>query len=40
MRLAIKRLLRKYKYPPEGADEAIQTVMAQCEQWAETKIVE
>lgn len=37
MRRAIKRLLRKYKYPPEGADEALQTVMAQCELWANTK---
>lgn len=37
MRRAIKRLLRKYKYPPEGADEALQTVMAQCELWADTK---
>lgn len=40
MRRAIKRLLRKYKYPPEGADEAMETVMAQCELWADTKIYE
>lgn len=38
MRRAIKRLLRKYKYPPEGADEAMTTVMAQCELWADTKV--
>lgn len=38
MRRAIKRLLRKYKYPPEGAEEAMTTVMAQCELWADTKI--
>ena len=25
MRHAIKRLLRKYKYPPEGAEEALST---------------
>ena len=37
MRRAIKRLLRKYKYPPEGAEEAMETVMAQCELWADTK---
>lgn len=37
MRRAIKRLLRKYKYPPEGAEEAMDTVMAQCELWADTK---
>lgn len=40
MRRAIKRLLRKYKYPPEGAEEALVTVMAQCELWADTKIFE
>ena len=38
MRIAIKRLLRKHKYPPEGAEEAIQTVMSQCELWADTMI--
>ena len=38
MRRAIKRLLKKYKYPPEGVDDAMETVMAQCELWADTKI--
>lgn len=38
MRRAIKRLLRKYKYPPEGVDDAMGTVMAQCELWADTKV--
>ena len=38
MRRAIKRLLRKYKYPPEGVADATETVMAQCELWADTKI--
>jgi type I site-specific restriction-modification system R (restriction) subunit len=38
MRRAIKWLLRKYKYPPEGAEEALATVMAQCELWADTNI--
>lgn len=37
MRRAIKRLLKKYKYPPEGAEEAMETVMAQCELWADTQ---
>jgi type I restriction enzyme, R subunit len=40
MRIAIKRLLRKHKYPPEGAEEAIQTVMSQCELWADSKTFE
>lgn len=38
MRRAIKRLLRKYKYPPEGVDDAMDTVMEQCELWADTQI--
>lgn len=37
MRRAIKRLLRKYKYPPEGAEEAMETVMTQCELWADSQ---
>ncbi|MDY2778209.1 MAG: type I restriction endonuclease subunit R [Collinsella sp.] len=40
MRRAIKRLLRKYKYPPEDVDDAMETVMEQCELWADTKIYE
>jgi type I restriction enzyme R subunit len=35
MRLMVKRLLRKYKYPPEGLEDAIKTVMAQCEMWVD-----
>ena len=38
MRMSIKRLLRKYKYPPEGLDDALQTVMTQCELWADTMV--
>ena len=38
LRVYIKRLLKKYKYPPEGVDDAMETVMAQCELWADTKI--
>ncbi len=40
MRRAIKRLLKKYKYPPEGVEDAMDTVMRQCELWADTKIYE
>lgn len=40
MRRAIKRLLRKYKYPPEGVEDALETVLEQCELWADTKIYE
>ncbi len=40
MRRTIKRLLKRYKYPPEGVDDAMDTVMKQCELWADTKIYE
>ncbi len=35
MRRIIKRLLREYHYPPEGYDKALETVMQQCEKWAD-----
>jgi type I restriction enzyme R subunit len=35
MRRMVKRLLKKYKYPPEGVDDAIATVIGQCEMWSE-----
>ena len=35
MRVMIKRLLKKYKYPPEGMEDAIGTVMSQCEMWTD-----
>lgn len=35
MRMFIKRLLKHHKYPPEGMDDAVQTVMTQCELWAD-----
>ena len=36
MRMLIKKLLKKHKYPPEGMEDAVQTVMTQCELWADT----
>ena len=35
MRMLIKKLLKKHKYPPEGMDDAVQTVMMQCELWTD-----
>ena len=35
MRRLVKRLLKKHKYPPEGMDDAVQTVMSQCEMWSD-----
>ena len=39
MRRLVKRLLKKYKYPPEEAEDAMNTVLKQCEQWAESEDV-
>lgn len=35
MRRLVKRLLKKHKYPPEGMEDAVQTVMSQCEMWTD-----
>lgn len=35
MRMIVKKLLKKYKYPPEGMEDALQTVMVQCELWTD-----
>ena len=35
MRRLVKRLLKKYKYPPEGQEDALNTIMEQCEMWSE-----
>lgn len=40
MRRRIKRLLRRYKYPPEKVADAMDTVMRQCELWADTQILD
>jgi type I restriction enzyme R subunit len=35
MRKLVKRLLRRHEYPPEGMDDAVQTVISQCEMWTD-----
>lgn len=35
MRRMIRRLLKKHKYPPEGMEDAMRTVMSQCELWTD-----
>lgn len=35
MRICVKRLLNKYKYPPSDLEYALETVIKQCEQWAD-----
>lgn len=39
MRMLIKKLLKQHKYPPEGMDDAVQTVMTQCELWTDNVMV-
>jgi type I restriction enzyme R subunit len=38
MRLMVKKLLRKHKYPPEGLEFAIDTVIQQCEVWTDVDV--
>lgn len=40
MRMLIKKLLKKHKYPPEGMEDAVQTVMTQCELWTDNVMEE
>lgn len=35
MRMMVKKLLKRYKYPPQGRDDAVQTILAQCELWTD-----
>lgn len=31
----VKRLLKKYKYPPKEVEHALDIVLKQCEEWSE-----
>lgn len=37
MRMMIKKLLKEHRYPPEGMDDAVKTVMIQCELWTDNQ---
>ena len=37
MKVLVKRLLKKYKYPPENCEEALDIVMRQCDNWADNE---
>ena len=37
MRRIVKRLLKKYKYPPEGQEDALKIVISQCEMWSDNE---
>ena len=39
MRKMVKHLLKRYKYPPEDYDTAINTVLSQCEMWTDNMMV-
>ncbi len=38
MRKMVKRLLKKYKYPPDQYEDAIDTVISQCEMWTDNYV--
>ena len=40
MRMMIKKLLKRHRYPPEGMEDAVQTVMTQCELWTDNSDME
>ena len=40
MRMMIRRLLKRHNYPPEGAEDAVQVVMTQCELWTDNNDME
>lgn len=37
MRSMVRRLLKKYDYPPKGMSEALDIVLKQCEHWSERR---
>ena len=39
MRKMVKRLLKKYDYPPEQYEDAIETVISQCEMWTDNAVI-
>ena len=38
MRMLVKKLLKKHKYPPEGVEDAVKIVMTQCELWVDEQV--
>ena len=40
MRKLVKRLLERYKYPPEGVEVAMETILKQCEQWTDNSPID
>ena len=40
MRMLVKKLLKKHKYPPDDMADTVQTVIAQCELWTDNQVFE
>ena len=40
MRRLVKRLLKKYKYPPKESENAMEIVLEQCEKWTDNTELE
>ena len=40
MRMMIRKLLKQHRYPPEGMEDAVATVMTQCELWTDNEDME
>jgi len=40
MRMMIRKLLKQHRYPPEGMEDAVTTVMTQCELWTDNEDME
>ena len=38
MRRMVKRLLKQHRYPPEGMEDALTTVIRQCELWTDASL--
>lgn len=38
MRRMVKRLLKQHRYPPEGMEDAVTTVIRQCELWTDASL--
>ncbi len=34
----IRKLLKDHRYPPDGMEDAVQTVMLQCELWVDNEM--
>lgn len=38
--MLVKKLLKRHRYPPEGMEDAVKTVLEQCELWTDNADLE